>query len=91
MRSGYEGVCAGPGPGGWWVKGEGAGGEPPCEGGGMGVEGEGKWVGAGGAARRWEKRVAWKWVRERRDVRAVGRRRCVERRLLTERMWKIVN
>jgi hypothetical protein len=40
---------------------------------------------------KWERRVRWKWARERKDARAVGRRRWVENRLEVERMWRIVS
>jgi hypothetical protein len=33
----------------------------------------------------------WKWVRERKEARAVGRRRWVDQRLWIERTWKIVS
>jgi len=37
-----------------------------------------------GKEEKFERRVRWKWVRERREARAVGKNRCVESRLETE-------
>ena len=38
-----------------------------------------------------ERRVRWKWVKERKEESAVGRRRCDERRLEVESRWRSVS
>jgi hypothetical protein len=40
---------------------------------------------------KWESRVRWKWARERKDARAVGRRRWAENLLEIERRWRMVS
>ena len=54
------------------------------------VEGKGEWDN-GDLERKCERRVPWKWTKDKKEVSAVGKSRWVERRFEMGSKWNIVD